>query len=619
MPQLDFGSEKTLSNLNFSSRKSWRLGDPFEMAEAESRTPIFFNLFLKILLVFSFFLFVSNLIVLQFFQGHANLGISLNNSLRWSPVKAERGLIIGQKGAILAGNSPSFDLYFDPTLCSGDCNLDSLKKFSFYSSETAKKFHEAKEVLTLTDIGQVDALALGEEIDKYPFLQLRSSQKRDYRQAEKFFHVLGYISQVTAADMTEKPQLRVSDKVGRMGLEKYYDDYLRGLDGGEVFESDARGKVLRKVNSVPSTPGNSVVLNIDEGLQSLSYASLLDGLKNSKAVAGTVVASDPKTGRILTLVSLPSLDPNIFSTLLSLEQYSKLENDPGKPFFNRATAAAYPPGSVFKLAVGSGVLAEGIVTPKTLINGPGSISIGAFSYGDWKPEGHGQLTLSQAIQESCDTCFYTVGGGYGNQAGLGQEKIAKYARLFGFGSTLGIDIPEEVAGLVPDSNWKNKVKNEAWYIGDTYHYAIGQGFLETTALQVNSMTAVVANGGTLYKPEVVEKIIDAEGKIVRQFKPEIIRSNIVDPKFLAVIKEGMVAALKPGGTAYPFYDFKISAAGKTGTAETGKKTTHAWFTVFAPVENPKIALTVFLEDGGEGSRDAAPIARKILDAYFHLK
>lgn len=614
-----FFTENIISNLKFGSRKSWQGGNPFEPQEREPRSPLLFGLLLKVTLVFFLFFFVSNLVVLQFFRGRANLGISLNNSLRRYPVKANRGLIIGQKGMILAGNAPSFDLYFDPALCQSPCNLESLQKFDFYNGEAAKNFREAKDVFLVRDIGQVEALALGDAIGKYPFLQIKAGQKRDYKKAELFFHVLGYVSGVTSQDLAQEAQLKVSDKIGRMGIEKYYDDYLRGQDGGEIFESDARGKIVRKVKSVAQIPGDSVVLNVDEDLQSLSYSALVEGIKKSGAVAGSVVASEPKSGRILSLVSWPGLDPNLFSGALSDMEFGKLENDPAKPFFNRVTAAVYPPGSVFKLAVASGVLAEGVVSPKTLIDGPGVINIGPFSYGDWKPVGHGQLTLAQAIQESCDTCFYTVGGGYGGQAGLGQEKIAKYARLFGLGSILGIDIPEEVSGLVPDANWKKKSKNENWYIGDTYHYAIGQGFLLTTALQVNFMTAAIANGGTLFKPQVAQKIIDPEGKMVRTFDPVIIRGGIIDGKYLEVIREGMVKALKPGGTAYPFYDFALTAAGKTGTAETGRGKTHAWFTVFAPVENPKIALTVFLEEGGEGSRDAAPVARKILDGYFNLK
>lgn len=619
MPAINTLQENLIGNLNFSSRKSKRAGDFLDSQEPNPKTLLPLEAILAVILVFVFCLFVSNLVILQVFFGGENLATSLNNSLRKYPIKANRGLVVGQKGAVLAGNSPAFDLYFDPTLCPSGCNLEVLKKYGFYNGEVAKNFQSAKEVVLVRDISQSDALSLGQDLADYPFLQIKAGQKRSYKGAASFFHVLGYVSQATPDDIEGRSGIKASDKVGRLGVEKYYDDYLRGLDGGEIFESDARGKIIRKVKEIKPTAGDTVVLNIDEDLQNLSYEALAQGLKKSGAVAGSVVASDPSSGRILALVSLPSLDGNIFSSALSGADFAKLENDSSKPFFDRVISAAYPPGSVFKIVVGSGVLAENVVSEKTLIEGPGSISVGSFSFGDWKPEGHGRLTIVRAIQESCDTCFYTVGGGYGSQAGLGQEKIAKYARFFGLGKTLNIDLPNETGGLVPDGAWKKKTKGQIWYIGDTYHYAIGQGFLLTTPLQINFMTAVVANGGTLYKPQVTQKILDDKGQVARSFEPVVIKSKIVEAKYLEVVKEGMVKALKPGGTAYPFYDFKLSAAGKTGTAETGKKTTHAWFTVFAPVENPKIALTVFLEEGGEGSRDAAPVARKILDDYFALK
>lgn len=572
------------------------------------------------ILIVALFFFVafygSTLTILQLFNGPRNLALSANQALRLVPAKAERGLIVAANGKVLAGNGPSFDLYFDPAVCPKNCDLDFLKSYSFAGGDVLRTLAAAKEVAIVRDISQSDALELSGKLEGYPYLTIKAGQKREYREAQAFFHLLGYVSPVSEVDLKTRPFLKITDKVGRAGVEKTFDDYLRGLDGGQIYEADARGKLLRKVREVAATAGNTVILNVDENLQQSAYSALSEGIKKSKAQAGVVVASEPDTGKILAMVSLPSVDPNLFSSTTAGAQYQKLEADGSKPFFNRAASAAFPPGSVFKIIMASAALQQNIVTEKTLIDGPASLSVGAFSFGDWKPDGHGKLTIAGAITESCDTCFYTVGGGYGSQAGLGQEQIARYAKLFGLGSPLGIDIPGEAGGLVPDASWKKQNKRESWYIGDTYHYSIGQGFLLATPLQINFMTALVANGGTLYKPYVVSQIKDAAGKPIRSFEPSVIRAGFVDKEYLEVVKEGMTAALKPGGTAFPFYGFGPTAAGKTGTAETGKGSTHAWFTVFAPVENPKIALTVMLEEGGEGSYDAAPIARKILDQYF---
>lgn len=616
----DAFGENITSFKKYSGYQGVPADDLFGLSARSKSRPAHLGIILLVALFFFLALYASTLTILQVFNGSQNLALSSSQALRLVPVKAERGLIVSANGKVLAGNAPSFDLYFEPATCSQGCNLDFLKSYAFASPEVLATLREAKEPTVIRDLSQQDALDLTGKLESYPFLDIKAGQKRDYRQGQVFFHLLGYVSPVSGDDLNTRPFLKITDKVGRIGVEKTFDDYLRGVDGGQIYEANARGKLLRKVREVAPSAGNTVVLNVDENLQVAAFDALSAGIKKSKATAGVVVASDPLTGKILAMVSLPAVDPNLFSSPTSGTQYQKLEADPSKPFFNRVTSATFPPGSVFKIVMASAALQQNIVTEKTLIEGPGSISVGAFSFGDWKPDGHGNLTIAGAIQESCDTCFYTVGGGYGNQAGLGQEQIARFSKLFGLGSPLGIDIPGEVGGLVPDADWKKKARGETWYIGDTYHYSIGQGFLLSTPLQINFATSVVANGGTLYKPYVVSQIKDASGKIVRSYEPTVIRSGFIDKKYLEVVKEGMVAALKPGGTAFPFYDFNPlaggPAAGKTGTAETGKGTTHAWFTIFAPAENPKIALTVMLEEGGQGSYDAAPIARQILDQYF---
>ena len=580
----------------------------------------FLEILLTFLVISIFFLFVGRLFNLQVFEGNYNLRLATSNQILKLPIKAERGLILGKSGKVLAGNAPSFDLYFKPRDCPKmGCENDFLKSFKFYTPEVEalfrSSFEKGAEVTVLRDLSQDEAIKLIEVSQKANFLEVRSGQKRDYKYPMEYFHLLGYLTAVSENDIKKSDFLSPTDKIGRLGLEKQYDSVLKGIDGGEIFEGDASGKIIRKIREVPAIPGDNLILNIDEALQENAYKNLEEGMKNSQAKAGVVVIEEVGSGRLLALVSLPALNANVFSSPLTSDDFRKLEVDERQPFFNRAVSGLYPPGSVFKLVVAAGVLGEKIVNPQTLIEGPGAISLGAFTYRDWKPEGHGAISLTTAIAESCDTCFYTIGGGYGNQKGLGEAGIAKYARLFGFGETLGLDLSGEEGGLVPDGLWKRKVKGLPWYIGDTYHYAIGQGFLLVTPLQINSLTSVVANGGTLYRPFLANEVKDGKGSTLLKFEPKILRQKLVSEDILSQIRLGMEKATQPGGTAYPFFDFKIKVGGKTGTAETGHSTTHAWFTAYVPAQDPQIALTVFLEEGGEGSRDAAPIARKILEEY----
>ena len=248
---------------------------------------------------------------------------------------------------------------------------------------------------------------------------------------------------------------------------------------------------------------------------------------------------------------------------------------------------------------------------------PGQLNIGSFTYGDWKPEGHGLINIESALAQSADTFFYQIGGGYEGLKGLGPEGIAKYARLFGFGGPSFIDLPEENPGLVPDPSWKLKTSGENWYLGNTYHYSIGQGDLLTTPLQILQMTSSIANGGVIFKPYLLSKIVDDDGQVFYEGKGRAIREKFVGSDALKIVKDGMGKAAQPGGTAYPFFDFKVKVGAKTGTAEPGGEVKpHAWFTVFAPFDNPEVAVTVLVENGGQGADIAAPVARKILEKYF---
>jgi len=341
---------------------------------------------------------------------------------------------------------------------------------------------------------------------------------------------------------------------------------------------------------------------------------MLQRLKTDRAAG---VALNPNTGEIMALVSFPNINNNKFIQGFTKEELEKIIQDSSKPFLNRAISGVYPPGSTIKPLIAAAVLKEGVVTPNQTINCTGSITVynkyypNIFRiYHDWKI--HGITNIIKAIAESCNVYFYTVGGGYGEIQGLGIEKINYYLEKFGLGKISGIDLPEERRGLVPDKNWKEKTKNEDWYIGDTYNVSIGQGDMMTTPLQMALATAAVANNGTLFKPQIVSKIGD------KSISSQVLEKNIIDDEeIFRVVKKGMREAVISGSAKY-LYDLPIKAAGKTGTAEaSGNKSPHGWFTCFAPYEKPEIVLTILIENGGEGSSVAAPIAKEVLKWYFN--
>ncbi|HDQ88757.1 MAG TPA: hypothetical protein ENN92_01255, partial [candidate division WWE3 bacterium] len=373
-------------------------------------------------------------------------------------------------------------------------------------------------------------------------------------------------------------------------------------------------EILREiVDGIPVS-----LFDTDEVTKSSEY---IEGL-SKRARAGVVVAQDPKTGGILALVSYPSFDSQKMISNITSKELAEMESAGSFPFFNRAIGAGYAPGSTFKLVMGSAILEEKIATPATSIFDTGSISVAGYTFKNWKLDGHGEVNLLRALQVSNDPYFYIMGGGYGDITGLGIERIHKWANQFGFGAKTGIDLPGEITGFVPDADYKD------WYLGDTYITSIGQGDFLATPLQVNVMTGFFANGGELLRPLVVKSVEGAGNGAANgngQNKKEVIAKDFVSPSTLATVREGVLRAASPGGTGYPVYDFAdhhngVVVAGKTGTSEyidsNGEYGTHAMFTAWAPYEDPEIVLTVFLEGGGSGAHDAAPVARRLLDYWF---
>lgn len=538
----------------------------------EGRKSVIFSvIFIGIL----FLILLGRLFQLQVVKGKENMFLADNNRARRLVIRAPRGLLTDRHGDILVQNTPVF-------LIKNDKGED-------------------------TEISREKALELQAQGKNVTIVI-----KRNYLDSDNFSHLIGYLGEVSAKELgIEKLDLKgyfQRSLIGRSGVEDWYEEELKGKDGSELLEIDTSGKIVRSINRVLPIPGKTLTLAVDKKLQSIA-ASQMEGKK------GAVVATNPNTGEVLVFYSSPSYDLNIFSDQKrNKELVSLIKDEDNMPLLNRVIAGLYQPGSTFKIVTSIAGLEEGKITANTLINDPGVLEVAGFKYANWYftqyGRTEGEVNLVKAISRSTDTYFYKLG------EFIGIENLAKWAKTFGLNQKFGIDLAGELPGFVGTPEWKEKTRGESWFLGNTYHMAIGQGDLSLTPLGVNLMTGVVANGGKICKPRVL--------RIGSENTPHGIECRDIGIKkeYLDLVKKGMIGACLPGGTAYPFFSFTPQVACKTGTAEVGDdgKTTHAWFTVMAPADppagGPQIVLTVLVEHGGEGSAVAAPIAKEILKEYF---
>lgn len=552
--------------------------------------------------------------------------VSKENRIRSIVVKAPRGNILDKFGRIIARNVPSLDAVIIPGYLPKDqggrariiktvsdiLGMNSGNVEAIVSSQNEKSLDP---VLLKENITQDQALLMAEKQSDLPGIIVDKTAIRNYEDGMIFSHIVGYDGKITREEIDRNSGYLMTDYIGKTGLEKKYEADLRGTYGAKQVEIDSSGNVKKYIGVIDPQAGNDLILNIDEELQKKLYDSLATVLENTETATAAAVAIDPRNGGVLAMVSMPSYDNNMFARGITNDEYKALISNQDLPLLNRATSGEYPPGSTLKPAVAAAALSEGTITPSTIIDGlGGNLTIGNFHFGDWKA--HAPSDLRTAIAESNDIFFYTVGGGYGNIEGLGMSRMKKYENLFGFGSPLGIDLPNESGGLIPDEQWKLDRFNEKWYIGDSYHSAIGQGFITATPLQLADFTAAIANGGTLYRPHVVNRIKkdNAQEEFVG---PEVIRKNFVRKDVMDVVREGMRQVVT-SGTAQTLKDLPVEVAGKTGTAEFGiEDKTHAWFTSFAPYDNPTIAMVVLVEGGGEGHSSALPVTHDVYQWYFN--
>jgi len=576
-------------------------------------------------------LILSRLWFLQIYNGEEYRTRADNNRVRVSEVAAPRGSIFDRKEREMVTNRPSFNV----VLVREDSNdVDTLIKelaqaLDLDISAMWDKLREAEgkpRHLPIRLIENVDwaTLAYVENHNHdFPGIRIETTPARVYHYGDVAAHAIGYLGEISKKELAARDSETYSggDLIGKMGLERLREKDLRGEKGSKSSEVNARGFEQQLLQSVSPLPGNDIQLTLDARLQKVA-----EDLMDAGDKAGAVVAMEVKTGRMLVLASNPVLPLNQFVGGISHKNWNALLNNPKHPLINKVVQAMYPPGSTYKMMTAMAGLATGVITPETTIYCPGHYSFGNRRYHCWKRGGHGAVNLKRAISESCDVYFYQVG------LRAGVDNLAKMANKFGLGVKSGIEMEHEKGGLTPTKAWKLKRYKQKWQEGETLSVAIGQGFNLVTPLQICLMTATIANGGTQYKPQIIEKVTDPDGHVISRFEP-IIKSQLGGERiFLKLIREGMKEVVQgKRGTARKVRIKGMTIAGKTGTAQVVrlkqykhlkekdipyKYRDHAWFTCYAPADDPEIAITVLVEHGLHGGSGAGPVARAIMAEYF---
>jgi penicillin-binding protein 2 len=664
--------------------------------------------------------FTARLAYLQLLQGDFYSTLADDNRFDRVSVAAPRGVVYDSNGSLLVRNLPAFNVYVTPALlpdseaeieaiyikladltgvpmdqpgppaapCVGSRGIRQLVE----EGATNRPF-DAWPVAC--DIDETIARVLRQQQIDLPGVSVDAVPVREYPTGNLTAAVIGYLGPIPAAQVDFWEDLGFvagRDKVGYGGVELIYQDVLSGQNGLKLVEKDVAGSFLTEVGAGnPAVPGNNLKLTIDTRLQAIAASALENRMEflnrfagDVRTTIGVVIAMNPQTGEILAMATIPSYENNRLARIIPAYYFRQLSEDASKPLINHAISSEFPPGSSFKMVTAVGALNEGIIDPKRTLFDAGQITIqNAYFPNDpgqakefvcWKEDGHGNVDFVHGIAWSCNVYFYKIGGGFEPEVldgGLGIDLLGVYARALGYGSPLGIDLPGEEDGLIPNEDWKRLTLGESWSTGDTYNSVVGQGFVGATPLQVLTSISTIANGGRVMWPHVVQEILDGEGNIVHQNVPCVLwdigdgvlmenqseiaagcdsldpelRERIiaghsespditVAPGVLELAREGMRLVVEDeDGTANPYAVLEgISSGGKTGTGEfcdatafnrnlcvPGNWPTHSWYTAFAPFENPEIAVVAFVYNGGEGAITAGPIVKQVIEAYFELK
>jgi penicillin-binding protein 2 len=666
-----------------------------------------------------FLVFIIRLFSVQIINNDTWSSQALENRLKQISLAPTRGVIFDRNSIVLARNVASYNVvvkaanlpddegaiqniirslavYIDVPVSRGEitpenpfvpCVSDHGISQVFEYGTLSAPFQNIKIVCNILE---TEARIIQENSMDWPGISLEIETVRDYPTGSltaTFIGFLGPISSLEEGYYTERGFVTNRDKIGYAGLERFFESILSGKPGKRVVEVDVGGQIIRDaVPVIAPLSGQNIYTTIDTRLQQAAEAILLDELGDWNAyfgelriTSGVVIAMNPQTGEILAMVSYPTYENNRMARLIPAYYYQQLNADVRNPLLNQAVGAELPAGSVFKITTALGALNEGVVTPDQIITTPPEIQLAnkytpndpgnSQTYVDWKDEGFGQLDFIGGISNSSNVYFYQLGGGDADELGtgipgevpegLGICRLGTYARALGYGDYLGVELPDEADGIIPDPKWKRIAHGENWSTGDTYITSVGQGFVTATPLQILVSAATIANNGKLMQPTLIGRITDAEGDLILPFEPVIkwdittdpiidIYSNptsaggcdakltgekiTVEPWVVEKIQEGMRAAVTRGTLEDTFENIGLAVAGKTGTAEycdtfanekglciPGSWPSHAWTVAYAPYDNPEIAVIAFAYNGGEGASVAGPIVRRTLEAYFELK
>lgn len=573
----------------------------------------------------------GRLAYLQGFQGNELLRQAEGNRLREQRVTAARGVFFDSNGLKLVKNIPDFSVVIIPRdLPRQDDELTyTIQAIADHTKIPVEEVTQLVEnapisqpsVTLLEHLEYNTAIQLMVDLQSVAGVRVETGFRRSYTDGVTWSALLGYMGKVNTDEwkelLAQQRDYSFDAVIGKTGLESTYEEILKGTDGKRVTEVNAQGKEQSVISSVSPIPGKNIILSIDSGLQHIAQTSLDEMIKEKNSPGGAAVAMDVNTGEILALATSPTFDHEWFARGITQDEYSQLATDEHNPLFNRAIAGEYPSGSTFKPVVAAAGLAEQVITPTSTVQSVGGIDINGSFFPDWRAGGHGTTDVRKALADSVNTFFYLLGGGDNKTTtGLGVDRIVEYAKKFGLAQVLQIDLPGEQTGFLPSKAWKEEVKNELWYIGDTYHLAIGQGDILVTPLQVASYTATIANGGTVWKPHIAQTIVSQDGTERTEVAPEALASDVIQDEYLRVVREGMRQAVT-GGSARALSGLAWPVAAKTGTAQHGgSDIPHSWLTVFGPYDDPSIVVTVIVEEGGEGTEAALPVARDMLNYYI---
>ncbi len=545
-----------------------------------------------------------------------------NRSANFS-VPPPRGIIFDQRGQPLVKNIPRFDVVGvskEIKLAMKKNTLDLVKLGSALNMSAGDL-----ETMFNDQVQQANVFSIANNLNKEQILAIQGLEspgvyiipdvQRTYINGPEFSTVLGYVGKVNKDDLTGDSYYISTDTIGRLGIEAQYESILRG-EHGRIFFGDTADKI-----NINSKNGGNVVLNIDSALQERTYKELRSILAGAGLSRGSAIIQNPQTGAVLAMVSFPGFDNNVFSDSLSQAEYDSIFQNSGRPLFNRVVSGTYNPGSTIKPLMGLMGLQEKVITSNTSIQDCISISIPnpfnpdvTYTFNNWRVD-RGAFNLRRSIANSCNIFFATVGGGFGNIAGLGINRMVQYFKASFVDKILGIDLPSEGHGFVPTPDWKKQTRGESWYQGDTYNVSIGQGDLSVTPLWLNTYISAIANGGTLYQPQVASRIVDNNKNTLQSFAPKVLDKLSFSDQNLAIIKDDMRETIL-SGTATLLKDLPVTAGAKTGTAQVvNGQQINSLFTVFAPFDHPQIAMTILVENPTDESL-AIRAANNILKWYF---